>query len=194
MTLVLPAGIEPTSTASETATLSIVLQERDTQQIENLINVPCLCRERISGRFAPPEPHTSIASPRPRGPRSFGGGRRPGPFPPSKLLATRFVRLTTNAPPSADQKLATSKPATKCPTSMNRKALISTMPKPNVIKMKGSVNTTNSGFRIAFKKLNTSTTTSSVVGSSHEMPRTTFVAIVTPSAKIDQRSSKCING
>ena len=55
--------------------------------------------------------------------------------------------------------------------------------------MNGNVNNTSSGFRIALKKLNSSTTTISVCVLSQVMPLTSLVASVTPMASTSQRTS-----
>jgi hypothetical protein len=84
-----------------------------------------------------------------------------------KALSTKFVTLTTTAPPTADQNESTRNPSTSRPTSKNNKALITTMPNPNVSKMKGSVNSTISGLRITLNKLSNTPTPSNVVPLSH---------------------------
>ena len=104
------------------------------------------------------------------------------------------MRLTITAPPIAAQKLSTWKPSTNFPTKRNNKALITTMPSPIVSRMNGRVNNTNSGFRIALKKLNSNTTTSRVVWSSQWMPGISLVAMVTPSASTSQRIKSCSMG
>src|SRR5688572_29247546 len=109
-------------------------------------------------------------------------------------LTIKFVTLTTSDPPSAVQNPSTTNPFTRCPTSRNNKALISTTPSPIVNRMNGSVNSTSNGFRIALKKLSSNTTAINVPPLSHSIPGTIFVASITPSASTSQRKSNCVIG
>ena len=111
-------------------------------------------------------------------------------FFPITMLMMIFVTLTMSAPPKADQKLSTRKSGVRIfPTNMNKKALMTNMPKPSESRMNGSVNSTNNGFSTALNKLSKSTTAASVTTSSQWMPVINLVASVTPSASTDQRTS-----
>ena len=66
------------------------------------------------------------------------------------------------------------------------------IPKPIVRIMNGSVNSSRIGFRMTLNRLNNTTTTNKVVPSEQEMPGTSFVARVTPTASTNQRVSNWI--
>ena len=70
---------------------------------------------------------------------------------------TMFVMLRTSEPPTAGQNPETLKPSTRCPTNMNKMALITRMPRPIVTRMNGNVNKMRTGRRIALKKLRRTT-------------------------------------
>jgi len=72
-------------------------------------------------------------------------------------FSTRLVTLRTREPPTAGQKPATLNPSTRRPTKRNRKALITTTPRPMVTMMNGNVNSISRGLRMALKKLRSST-------------------------------------
>lgn len=83
-----------------------------------------------------------------------------------RLIIKRFaiidMRLMIKAPHNAAPIVDTSKPGMSLATNKSNRALIIHIPKPNVIKINGSVNRINKGFKMTLSKLSVMATRTSV--------------------------------